>query len=110
MLFVLAAGAAGSVALLLHAAGRGVSPLLILLMVTWVVAPYAGLALARRRLRAGLIVAVTAASLAIYVIDTVWRLNPKAAFVYVSVPLAAWTIIAVTLIIGLIRKSHIRAQ
>ena len=106
MWIVLAAGAAGSVGLLLHAAGHGVSPILVLVMIAWVVAPSAALAFARRRLTNAFIVAVIMGSLAIYAIDAIRRLNAKTAFVYVVVPMAAWVIIAVRLLIGWKRRSR----
>src|SRR5579862_2006985 len=110
MLIVLVAGALGSTGLLLHAAGRGVSPIPVFVMIVWVVAPFAALVLLRRGLTNALIVAVTVGSLAIYVIDAVRRLNAKAAFVYVVAPMAAWIIIAVTLLIGRLRTVHTRPE
>ncbi len=105
---LLAVGVAGSVGLLLHSAGRGVSPILVFVMVAWVLAPFAALALTRRWLSDAVIVVVTAASLAIYAADAVSRLHAKAAFVYVIVPLAAWGIIAVALLIGWMRRVRVR--
>jgi hypothetical protein len=107
---VLAAGAAGSIGLLLHAAGRGVSPVLVLVMIAWVVAPFVAMAVARRWLNHALIVLITLGAVTIYAIDAVRRLNAKAAFVYVVVPLIVWVAIAASLLAGRMRKARARTQ
>lgn len=104
----MAAGAAASVGLLLHAAGQGVSPILALVMIAWVVAPFVALALARRVLSHSPMLLVALGSPAIYLVDAIRRLNAKAAFVYVVVPLIAWVIIAASLLIRRTRRTRAR--
>src|SRR5579871_6696167 len=99
-------GGGASVGLMIHAGGRGVSPILWIVMTTWVLAPFAALELGwhvvgrwsivRRGPLNALVVVVAAGSLAVYVVDAVTPLNPKAAFVYVVVPLVSWILIAAT--------------
>lgn len=107
---VLVTGVALSVILLLHAGGRDVSPILVFVMIAWVVAPFAALVLARRRLGNALIFVVAVGSPLIYVADSVRRMNAKAAFVYVVVPIGAWVLIAVALLIGQLRRVCSRAR
>lgn len=87
-----------SEALLLRAAGQGVSIVLVLVMTAWILAPYAGLALARRfaGTRVDLLtVAVAIGSSAVYAADAVKPFSSKAAFVYVVAPLCAWAMILI---------------
>ncbi len=102
--------AIGSLGLLLHAGGPGISPVLVFVMATWTLAPFAALELTRRlsvrwsilspTALFALIVVVTAGSLVIYGVDAVKPLNPKAAFPYVVVPLGSWLVIAATVLTG----------
>jgi hypothetical protein len=100
---------AGSVALMLT--GRANPSLVLALVMTiWVAAPLVALETARRLskrwpiLRPAalhvLIVVIAAVSLVIYAVDAAKALHPKAAFVYVVVPLCAWILIAAVLAAG----------
>ncbi len=100
MWIVLGVSVAGSVGLLLHAAGRAVSPILVVIMVAWVAAPFAALVLMRHRMNNAVVLSVTVGSLIVYAIDAVKQFNSKAAFVYVVVPFGAWLVIAAILLIG----------
>ena len=95
-------GIPASEALLLRAAGRGVSIVLVLVMTAWILAPYGGLALARwlagKRVDL-LTLTVALGSLAVYAADAVKPFSSKAAFVYVVTPLAAWAIILITTLV-----------
>ena len=103
-------GGIGSFGLMIHRGGRGVSLILWIVMTTWVLAPFAALELGRRVaarwaiVRRGalnvLIAIVAAGSLGVYIVDAVTPLNPKAAFVYVVVPLVSWILIAATVLIS----------
>ncbi len=85
-----------SLGLLIHAAGSGVSIVLVLIMSAWVIAPVA----AAEALRlGGLALSIALGSLVIYAIDTVKRFSSRAAFVYVIVPLCSWVLIAATVLI-----------
>ena len=91
-------GSIGSVGLLRHAQQR-TPPMLVVLFVIWVVAPFVLLAVAnwlsrRWSKQAGLTLyivtlIVTVASLAIYVDDNIAHRTAKAAFVWVAVPPAS---------------------
>jgi len=104
--FALAAGAAGSIVLMLRAGSRQRSLLLIFLFTAWVLSPFLGLALANlrasrwpARVRTALhatMIAVPAMCLAIYGMHAA-RGAMKAGFVYLVVPAAAWFLIAVAL-------------
>jgi hypothetical protein len=104
--FALAAGAAGSIVLMLRAGSRQRSLLLIFLFTAWVLSPFLALALANlrasrwpARVRTALhatMIAVPAMCLAIYGMHAV-RGAMKAGFVYLVVPAAAWFLIAVAL-------------
>jgi uncharacterized membrane protein YsdA (DUF1294 family) len=88
-------GAVGSVGLLRHAQEHP-PPLLVVLFVIWVAAPFAALAVANimstrwpRRVRLTLYVAtilVASASIAVYLDDNISHRTAKKAFVYVAVP------------------------
>ena len=103
-------GAAGSVGLTLSA-GRGRDEaVLVSLMAAWVIAPWAGLALAhvlakRWLLRTRvtlywLMVALTLGALAAYVGDTIRNAGSQDAFVFVLVPLVSWVLIVLVLSIA----------
>jgi hypothetical protein len=91
-------GAVGSVGLLRHAQEHP-PPLLVVLFVIWVVAPFAALALANivsarwpRPVRLTLYVAtivVAFGSIAVYLDDNISHRTAKKAFVYVAVPPAS---------------------
>jgi hypothetical protein len=91
-------GAIGSIGLLRHAQQHP-PPLLVVLFVVWVAAPFAALAVANlfsprwpRNVRVTLYVAtllVTVASLGIYYDDNVAHRTAKPAFVWVAVPPAS---------------------
>ena len=91
-------GSIGSVGLLRHVQQR-TPPMLVVLFVIWVVAPFALLAVAnllskRWSRKVGLTLGivtliVTAASLAIYLDDNIAHRTAKAAFVWVAVPPAS---------------------
>lgn len=102
----LLAGAAGSLALMLRAAARQRSIVLILLFTGWVLSPFIVLSLAnlraagwaprtRRALDAAMI-GVSGLCLAVYGYNAAAR-SMKAGFVYLVVPAGAWVVIAVTL-------------
>lgn len=88
-------GAAGSLALMLHAGRRQQSRTLILLFAIWVLSPFAGAVLADTFSRTGrplLYVAtlfITVGSLLVYGFSTM-----KAGTVFLLVPLASWLLIA----------------
>ena len=86
-----------SMGLLIHAAGSGVSIVLVLIMSAWVIAPIAAAELLHLD---RLALAIAIGSLAIYAIDTVKRFSNKAAFVYVIVPLCAWAWIATNALVA----------
>ena len=103
-------GAVGSVGLTLSA-GRGRNEdVLVSLMVGWVFAPWAGLALAhvlakRWLLRTRvtlywLMLALTLGALAAYVGDTIRNAGSQDAFVFVLVPLVSWVLIVLVLSIA----------
>lgn len=90
------AGLLGSVVFLLRSTGQGAGVVLRLVMTAWVVAPFVGLELAQRVLGRALpmlALAVAVASLAVYATNAITPLSPKAAFVFVIVPLGAWVVI-----------------
>ena len=99
-------GAAGSVGFLLRA-GQRTSRLLLVIMLLWVLAPFAALALADlaskrwtsiiRATLSSVMLVVTLGSLAIYVDDALRRRRAQAAFVFVVVPLASWVLMAIAI-------------
>jgi hypothetical protein len=102
----LAAGAAGSIALMLRAGARQRSVVLMLLFSGWVLSPFLALALANLRaprwpprLRTALhasMIGVSCLCLALYGLHAV-RGVMKAGFVYLVVPAEAWLLIVVAL-------------
>lgn len=100
----LAAGAAGSVTLMMRAGARQRSILLVLLFTGWVLSPFLALALANARSSSwqppartalyGAMLGVSFISLSVY---TFHALIPgmKAGFIYLVVPGACWVLIAV---------------
>lgn len=103
-LVALVIGAIGSIGLLRHAQQHP-PPILVVLFVIWVFAPFAGLGVANlcskhwsRRTRATLYIAtlfVTVASLAVYLDDNIAHRAAKPAFVYVAVPPASLILSAI---------------
>jgi hypothetical protein len=102
------AGAAGSVAFLLHAGRRQPSALLVFLFTIWVLSPFALLAAAtvvarrwpplRQTAIYGAMLGVSFVSLSVYTIDALGPPHPQAAFVFVIVPPACWLLIALTMV------------
>ena len=102
-------GAVGSVGLLLRA-GQRTPRLLLVIMATWVLAPFIALlwanvvskrwsVLTRVTLYSVMLV-VTLGSLAIYGDDALGHRRAQAAFVYVAVPPASWLLIAIVVPLG----------
>jgi hypothetical protein len=99
------AGAAGSVALMLHAGRRQQSLVLVLLFAIWVVSPFIAALIAEsvsKRWPAGtratlyvLMVILTLGSLAIYGEVAFEYVKAKAGFVFLVVPFGSWLLIAV---------------
>jgi len=97
-------GAAGAAGFLLRA-GQRTSWLLLVIMMVWVVAPFAALSFAElvstrwpalvRTTLSSLMLLLTLGSLIAYAVDA-WR-PPKAqaAFVFVMVPLVSWGVMAI---------------
>ena len=86
-------------AFLFHSTGQGAGVVLKLVMTAWVVAPFVGLELVRRILARAypiLAGAIAVAALAVYATNAFMPLSPKAAFVFVIVPLGAWLVILFT--------------
>lgn len=108
-LIALLVGAVGSIGLVIRAGRNNNSRILMVLMITWVVAPYVALLLAdvvskrwpiltRQTLYVVMLV-LTICSLVVYGYDVV-RPRTKAAFVYVIVPGLSWLAMAMTLAIS----------
>jgi hypothetical protein len=105
-------GAVASVWFLFHASGRGVSAVLLSVMMIWVLAPFAALELGSRiSLRSAafsstaldrLSLVLTAGSLITYGIDMARPLSARRAFPFVMVPLCSWLLIAATVLINLL--------
>jgi hypothetical protein len=99
-------GAAGSIGFLLGA-GQRPSLLLLVIMVSWVLAPFLALAVAgivskrwTLTIRATLysvMLVVTLGSLAAYVDDALRPRKAQAAFVFVMAPLVSWLLMAITI-------------
>ena len=113
------AGAAGSVALTLHAGRRNHSRLLLILFVLWVLSPFAALVWASviskrwpilmRATLYGVTWVVTLASLAIYGYVALGPPRAKTAFAFVVIPPASWLLIAIVVsIAALISGRHSR--
>jgi hypothetical protein len=104
----LVVGAAGSLGLMLYAGRHNKHLLITALFIVWVLAPFAGLALADRlsprwpatvRRTLQVVMLLTAlVSLVIYVMNAIWPRQQQAAFVYVAVPPAS--VLASALILG----------
>lgn len=98
-------GAIGSVALTLYAGRNNNLPFLMILMSSWVLAPFMGYALASRystrwaaptrAVLDGIIVLVAMASLVIYTRDVIRPPASKAAAVFVAVPIGAWLLLLI---------------
>jgi hypothetical protein len=105
-LIAVLAGAAGSAGFLLRA-GQRTSLRLLVIMVTWVLAPFLALvvagAVSKRwslTIRATLysvMLVVTLGSLAVYADDALWPRQAQAAFVFVMVPLVSWALMAIVI-------------
>jgi hypothetical protein len=100
-------GAAGTLALVLHAGGPNRPIILVPLFVAWDLSPFVLLWLAdrfsarwssptRRGLHA-VMVLVGVGSVAVYIADMIWPRQAQAAFVYVAVPPVCWIVIIVVL-------------
>jgi hypothetical protein len=107
-LIAVLAGAAGSVALMLHAGRRKHSPpLLLALFAIWVFSPFVGLVFASiaskgwsvitRTALYGVMVVLTVGSLAIYGDVALGPLSAKTVPVFVIVPPASWLLIAIVI-------------
>jgi hypothetical protein len=118
-LIVVLAAAVGSVGLMLRA-GRHSPRILMVLIGTWVLAPYVALvlfdrvstrwqALTRATLH-GVMLVIAVGSLVVYGYDVVHP-QAKAAFVYVAVPLASWVLVALAVPLAALvssRRAHRR--
>jgi len=108
-LIAILAGAAGSLGLLFHAS-HSRPPLLMMIFVIWVAAPFVGLLLADARSSRGpilvqatlysMMLIVGIGSLIIYGQDAIWPRREQAAFVYVIVPPVSCLSIAAALAIA----------
>jgi len=109
-LIAVAAGAMGSLGLMLYAGRHNQSRILMLLFAGWVLSPFAGAAvanvaarrwpaLARAALQAVTLIFVLG-SLAIYSKVAFGNANLKLGFVFLMVPLASWLLIAVVAATG----------
>ena len=104
-LIALAAGAVGSVGLMLYTGRRNSSRLLLVLFALWVLSPFMALVWANLvsmrwtdRTRAtlhGLMLVLTVGTLAIYGAVAFGPPRAQAAFVFVVVPPASWLLIAI---------------
>jgi hypothetical protein len=102
----LLAGAAGSIALMMHAAAHQQSIVLILLFTGWVLSPFLGLAMVNMRARRwqpatqsalfGVMISVAFISLSIYALQAKFP-EMKAGFIYLVVPAGCWVLIAMAL-------------
>jgi hypothetical protein len=100
--------AAASVGFMMRAARHNPSVLLLALMTTWVLAPFAALLWAirvsqrwqefARKALCILTLVVAAGTLLTYTIDALGPPKTKAAAPFVAVPLASWTLCAIVLI------------
>jgi hypothetical protein len=113
-LLVMMVGAGGSLGLMLYAARGQQSLLLIALFTGWVLAPFIALiwayiasngwATLMRRTLYGVIILVTAGSLAIYGSLALRTLKAKNGFIFLVVPAGTWLLIAIALV--LTRRHH----
>ncbi len=101
----LMAGAAGSLAFMLHAGRRNNSKLLMFIMAIWVLSPFMVLFAASlvskywqpatRKLLAGGMIILSLGSLAVYIVDAMRQPKPQAAFVFIVFPPISWVLIAI---------------
>jgi hypothetical protein len=115
-LVALIAGAAGSIALLLHAKQHP-PPLLVVLFIIWVLAPFAVLGIAQlvsKRWAPGtqatlymVTFFVAIASLLIYGDDALYHRTAHPAFVYVAVPPASWLLGAIAVSIAALKARRV---
>ena len=106
-LIALAAGAGGSIALMLRAGHRNPSRVLLILFAIWVLSPFVALLFAiivskdwsvlTRATLYGVILVLTVTSLAIYGDVALGPPRAKTAFVFVVAPPASWLLIAITI-------------
>jgi hypothetical protein len=106
-LIAVLAGAAGSVALMLHAGRRNDSRVLLVLFTIWVLSPFVALVVAdvvskrwsvlTRATLHSVMVVLTLGSLAIYGDVALGPPRAKTAFAFVVVPAASWLLIAIAL-------------
>ena len=113
-LIAVLASAGASVCLMLHARGPHASPLLLVIMGTWVIAPFIALQLVdavskrwsvlTRTHVSGVRLVVALGSLAVYGDDALGHRTAQAAFVYVVVPLASWLLLAIVVWVAALRS------
>ena len=109
-LIALPAGAAGSIGLMLRAGHRNPSRVLLILFAIWVLSPFVALLFAiivskdcsvlTRATLYGVVLVLTATSLAIYGDVALGPPRTKTAFVFVVVPPASWLLIAIAISIA----------
>ena len=116
-LIAVPAGALGSVGLMLFIGHRNPSRLLLVFFVTWVLSPFVALVLANviskrwsvlmRATLHGVMLLLTAASLAIYGNVAFGPPRPQPAFMFLMVPVGSWLLIATVVSIATLkRKKH----
>jgi hypothetical protein len=109
-LIAVVAGAAGSLALMLHAGRRNNSRILLVLFTIWVLSPFVALVVAdvvskrwsvlTRAAPHSVMLVLTFGSLAIYGDVALGPPRAKTAFAFVVVPPASWLLIAMALLIA----------
>ena len=109
-LIALPAGAAGSIGFMLRAGHRNPSRVLLILFAIWVLSPFVALLFAiivskdcsvlTRATLYGVVLVLTATSLAIYGDVALGPPRTKTAFVFVVVPPASWLLIAIAISIA----------
>jgi len=107
-------GAAGTLALMLHAGGPDRPIILVPLFAAWDLSPFALLLVADRFVEGwpaasrtalySVTIAVTVGSLTYYIADAIWPRTAQPAFPYVAAPPVCWIVIAVVLVVSLIRS------
>lgn len=115
-ILALVVGAAGSIALMLHAKQHP-PPLLVVLFVIWVLSPFAALGAAHRLSKRWALstqatlhivtMFIALASLLIYGDDAVNHRTAHPAFVYVAVPPASWLFCVIALSIAALRGKRV---